>query len=100
RLQISVGTGVSRDHNDSQWLDNVVDPAAQRTHYAFARLDQRTVSMSARASYTATPNLTFEFYGSPFVSSGTYSNVRELSANPLSGSYGDRFRAYAAPPGT
>ena len=47
------------------------------THYTFAHLDQRTVSMSTRLNYTATPDLTFEFYGQPFVSTGTYSDVRE-----------------------
>ena len=38
--------------------------------------------MNARVNYTATPDLTFEFYGQPFVSTGTYSDVREVSATP------------------
>ena len=35
--------------------------------------------MSTRVNYTMTPDLTFEFYGQPFVSTGEYSNVREVS---------------------
>jgi hypothetical protein len=54
--------------------------------------------MSTRLNYTATPNLTFEFYGQPFVSTGTYSDVRELSATPDAAAYDDRFVPYMPPP--
>jgi hypothetical protein len=42
-----------------------------------------------------TPTLTFEFYGQPFVSTGQYSAVRELSAHPRAASYDDRFIPYS-----
>jgi len=100
RLQVNVGTGFSRDHNNTQWLGNYIDSVGGATHYAFAHLEQRTVSMSARINYTATPNLTFEFYGEPFVSTGVYSDVREVSAAPDAASYAGRFRPYTAPAGT
>ena len=94
-LQLSVGPGITRDHNNTQWFGNFTDSTTGTTHYTFAHLDQRTVSMSTRVTYTMTPNLTFEFYGQPFVSTGQYSDVRELSANPLAASYDDRFQSYA-----
>ena len=50
--------------------------------------------MSVRVTYTMTPTLTFEFYGQPFVSTGQYSDVRELSATPRAASYDDRFKPY------
>jgi hypothetical protein len=56
--------------------------------------------MRLRLNYTATPDLTFEFYGAPFVSTGTYSNVRELSATPDADKYAERFQAYTPPPGS
>jgi hypothetical protein len=98
-LQANLGLGASKDRNDSQWYGNFDDPAGLR-HYSFAHLDQRTVSMRLRLNYTATPDLTFEFYGAPFVSTGTYSNVRELSATPDADKYVDRFQAYTPPPGS
>jgi hypothetical protein len=55
--------------------------------------------MSARVNYTFTPNLTFEFWGQPFVSTGTYSNVREVSSTPNADAYDDRFDPYSAPSG-
>jgi hypothetical protein len=99
RMRVNVGTGFSNDHNDVQWYGNFTD-AAKITHYAFARLDQRTVDMSVRVNYTMTPDLTFEFYGEPFVATGEYSNVRELSATPEAASYDARYRAYAVPAGS
>ena len=45
---------------------------------AFAKLDQTTVSASARLNYTATPDLTFEFYAAPFTSNGTYANLESI----------------------
>ena len=74
--------------------------AGGATHYSFAHLEQQTVSMSTRINYTATPDLTFEFYGEPFVSTGMYSDVREVSATPNAASYAERFRPYMAPAGT
>ncbi len=102
RLQASVGAGVSRDRNNTQWYDNFTDTVGTTiaTHYAFARLNQRTVSMNARLNYTVTPDLTFEFYGQPFVATGKYSDVREVSATPGAASYADRFRPFVAPAGS
>jgi hypothetical protein len=97
RFQANVGPNISYNDNHTQWFGNFAD-AAGTTHYSFAHLDQRTISMSTRLNYTMTPNLTFELYGQPFVSEGTYSNVREVSATPDAANYDDRFRSYTPPP--
>jgi hypothetical protein len=92
-LRVNVGASVGRVEDDSQWYANFADPNGA-THHTFAHLDRRTVSTSVRVSYTATPDLTFEFYGEPFTTSGTYSNVRELSATPGARAYEDRYTPY------
>ena len=97
QFQANIGPNVSRNHNHTQWFGNFTDDAGV-THYTFAHLDQRTISMSTRLNYTVTPNLTFEFYGQPFVSTGTYSDVREVSATPDAEHYDDRFTSYTPPP--
>jgi hypothetical protein len=48
-------------------------------------------------NYTFTPNLSLQTYLSPFVSKGTYSNVRQLSANPRADNYDDRYAPYINP---
>src|SRR5690606_27938990 len=80
-LQARLGVNWSRNHNDAQWVENV-EGSGGTPHHSFARLEQRTLSFSARVNYTAAPDLTFEFYGEPFVSTGTYGDFRELSATP------------------
>ncbi|MEZ4423187.1 MAG: DUF5916 domain-containing protein [Gemmatimonadota bacterium] len=96
RLRANLGVNVNHVDRDAQWYGNFTDGTGV-THHTFAHLDQRTVSMNVRLNYTATPDLTFEFYGEPFASSGTYSDVREVSATPGADDYDDRFRPYAPP---
>ena len=98
RMQVNVGAGVSRDHNNTQWFGNFT--AGGATHYTFAHLEQRTISMNTRINYTVTPDLTFEFYGQPFVASGTYSDLREVSSTPGAAAYDARFQPYAVPAGS
>jgi hypothetical protein len=93
QLSASVGLNYSRDINDSQWRANFGVSGADTTHYTFARLDQKTISMTARLDYTATPTLSFQFYGSPFVSNGDYSNWQEMD-NPRAKNYDDRFKPF------
>ena len=93
---VNIGTNFTRDHNNSQWLGNFVD-ANKATHYTFAHLYQRTVSMNTRINYTMTPDLTLEFYGEPYVTQGAYSDVREVSSTPDAASYDARFIPYTPP---
>jgi hypothetical protein len=99
QLSVNFGAGVSHDDINAQWYGNFTD-AGGVTHYTFAHLDQRTVSMNTKLNYTFTPNVTFEFYGEPFVAMGSYANTRELSATPDASSYDARFKPYAAPDGS
>ncbi len=96
QLQASIGVNIERDRNDTQWFGNFTDDAGT-VHHAFAHLDQRTVSLSTRINYAMTPDLTFEFYGQPFVSSGQYTDIRELSATPDADAYDARFQPYTPP---
>lgn len=79
---------------DNQWYGNYTD-AADAMHYTFAHLDQTTRSATLRFNYTFSPNVSLQVYAQPFVSKGTYSNVRELSATPRASSYADRYITYA-----
>jgi hypothetical protein len=96
RLQANFSLDVSRDRNNTQWHSNVTDDDGT-THHTFARINQRTISMSTRLNYTMTPDLTFEFYGQPFVATGRYSDFREVSDTPEAEEYDDRFRPYVPP---
>jgi hypothetical protein len=98
-IQATLGADIYDAADNTQWFGNFID-ADGTTHYTFAHLDQRTVSMSLRVSYAATPDLTFELYGEPFASGGTYSDLREVSGTPDAAGYADRFTPYAFPTGS
>jgi len=83
----------SHNVSDNQWYGNFTDNA-DLLHYTFAHLDQQTTALTARFNYTFTPNLSLQTYAQPFISKGTYSNVRQLSANPRADNYDDRYAPY------
>jgi hypothetical protein len=93
RFSTSLSVGANRRADNQQWVANYGHFLSDTTHYTFGRLSQTTVSMTARASFTATPLLTFQFYAQPFMSAGSYSDWRELSS-PRAEDYDDRFSAY------
>jgi hypothetical protein len=95
----NIGVNYTDNMDDAQWLGNFTDLLGD-THYSFAHLQQHTLSLTMRLSFAMTPNLTLEFYGAPFVTDGTYSNPRELSATPRAASYNARYQPYAPPAGT
>ena len=66
------------------------------THYTFAHLEQRTFSLTWRLGYTFTPTTSLQVYASPFVSKGTYSDVREI-ADARASDYDARYRPYGDP---
>ncbi len=47
--------------------------------YLLSRIAQNTYSMSIRANYNVTPNLTIEFWGQPFLASGEYSEFKRVT---------------------
>ena len=92
RFHMNVGIDYNRNGDDSQWYGNFRD-SADVTHYTFAHLDQHTLSATLRLDVTATPNLTFQLYASPFVTKGSFTNIRELN-DPLAESYDNRYKPY------
>jgi hypothetical protein len=91
RVTASVSPNFSRSTNDAQPLGSRTDSL---THYLFGHLEQREFGMTMRVTYPFTPNMTLQVYAQPFVSKGTFSNVRELSANPRAAAYISRYQLY------
>jgi hypothetical protein len=97
QLLFSVDVSATHNIDDAQWIGNFRDTVTTATHYTFARLHQQTLATSLRATYIATPELSIQFYAQPFVSNGTFSDPRELSATPRATDYTSRYSPYAAP---
>jgi hypothetical protein len=90
-ISLSTGFRYNINNDDAQWIENVED--GDLTHYAFGRIEQRTVAMTIRFNYTLTPNLSLQTYAEPFVSAGDYSRFREV-VNGRAPAYEDRYAPY------
>ncbi|HEX6644768.1 MAG TPA: DUF5916 domain-containing protein [Gemmatimonadales bacterium] len=93
RFSTTLSANYSRNKDDSQWFGNFTDGGGTE-HFTFARLDQRTLGVTWRLNYTFTPNASLQLYANPFISKGTYSDVREI-ADPRADAYEARFQPYA-----
>jgi hypothetical protein len=78
RFSTELGVSVSRNVDDRQWIGNVSNPAGDTTHYTVARLDQRTVALTSRINWTASPTLSVQIYAQPFTTGGDYSRWRQV----------------------
>lgn len=93
RFSTSVGVSYDEVTNDQQWIGNYGALLSDTTHYTFARLHQHIFTLTARGNWTATPTLSLQLYLQPFVTTGEYSQWREL-ASARASDYNDRFRLY------
>ncbi len=92
RFTTSLSTSYEYNRNDTQYFDTFTDGTGTQ-HYTFAHLDQKTLSLTWRLGYTFTPATSLQVYASPFISKGTYTDVREV-AEPRANAYSDRYRPY------
>jgi hypothetical protein len=95
RFTTSLSATHERNRNDTQFFGTFVDSTGA-PHSAFAHLEQKTLSLTWRLGYTFTPNTSLQVYASPFVSKGTYTDVREL-AQARAESYEARYAPFADP---
>lgn len=87
-IRLHVEPEYERDRPDMQHIARVESAAGDR--FIYGSLDQETFALSFRVDYSATPDLTIQYYGAPFVSAGKYGDFRRIT-DPRAENYGDRF---------
>jgi hypothetical protein len=92
RLSFSANVSSTRATNDLQYVATAV--AADGPRWVLGRIDQDVWSLTFRANVTVTPELTVQYYGSPFIATGRYVDFKKATQT-LAGSYEDRFHRYA-----
>jgi hypothetical protein len=95
RFSTSLSAGWTHNRDDSQYYGTFADNVGV-DHFTFAHLEQKTLNFTWRLDYTFTPNATLQVYASPFITKGTYSDVRELD-NPRAEGYDSRYQPYNDP---
>jgi hypothetical protein len=81
-ILFSVSPFYTRDHEFSQWVDKFEDASAVNTfrkRYVFAEMKQHTFGAGVRLNWTFTPKLSLQIYLQPLISSGDYTNFKELA---------------------
>jgi Domain of unknown function (DUF5916)/Carbohydrate family 9 binding domain-like len=96
RFSSAISFSWTRNVSDNQWYGNYTD-SLNVTHYTFAHLNQMTRSATVRLNYTFTPSVSLQAYTQPFVSKGTYTNIRQLSSTPRAAEYDARYAVYDNP---
>jgi hypothetical protein len=49
------------------------------SRYLFGTIDQKTLSLTVRLSFSLTPDLSIQLYGMPFVSAGRYASLKRIT---------------------
>jgi hypothetical protein len=79
RWEISLKPSINLNHNKMQYL--TTETFESKDRYFMAELNQKTVVLEFRVNLSLTPDLSLQYYGQPFISSGTYSNYKWIT-NP------------------
>jgi hypothetical protein len=90
-VRLNVEPSISKNETEMQYVGRRSFGDADR--YLFGSIEQKTFSLTARLDYSITPNLTLQYYGAPFISSGKYSAFKRVT-DPHAATYSDRFQEY------
>jgi len=82
----------SKSYSDLQYVAQVEDRGNDK--YIFASIDRKTISTSFRVNFNLSPNLTFQYWGQPFIATGKYFDHKFI-VRPMASSYKDRFWTYS-----
>jgi hypothetical protein len=93
-LKIHLSASYGGNHNQLQYVDTRNTMTPYRT--ILGTLDQRTLGFTFRVDYSITPEFSIQYYGSPFISRGNYSEFKYVT-DPMSGEYSKRFELYPVP---
>jgi hypothetical protein len=90
-LKLAVSAFYEDNLNDLQYV-------AERSYssdprYIMGNIDQTTFGMTFRADLNLSPEFSIQYYGSPFISRGTYSEFKHIT-DPSAENYNDRFNIY------
>ncbi|MEJ2503410.1 MAG: DUF5916 domain-containing protein [Gemmatimonadota bacterium] len=90
-FNVSVNAFYEHNVDDLEYVATATDAAEPR--YILGRLDQETLGLTFRANLFLSPDLTLQYYGSPFVSSGGYDAFKRATS-PRAEAYDDRFHRF------
>ena len=92
-LVFTISPSYDKSNTDLQYVTETGYKSG--TRYIFGSIDQKTISTSFRVNLNISPNLTFQYWGQPFVATGKYYDYKFIT-EPMANRYQDRFWTYNA----
>ena len=92
-VNVSITPSATWNRDADQYIRTVTVGGVR--HYLMGHLDQTTAALTARVSYVFTPQLALDVYAQPFLSSGSYSTIREV-VSPKADEFKDRFATFGS----
>ncbi|RMF66540.1 MAG: hypothetical protein D6743_06170, partial [Calditrichaeota bacterium] len=89
RMRINPFFTVNKDN--LQYIATVENAGEDR--FIFGRLRQKTFGITIRLDYSITPNLSIQYYGQPFISAGSYTELKRIT-DPRNPEYTRRFHVF------
>jgi hypothetical protein len=93
-LKIGVTMNYINNHDNLQYITTSYDVPGNR--YILGTIDQKTLGLTFRVDLNLTPEFSIQYYGSPFISRGSYSQLKFIT-DPKAKLYEDRFAVYQDP---
>jgi hypothetical protein len=90
-LKVGVTANYTDNYNELQYI-TAVDYISER-RYILGTIDQKTLGLTFRVDVNISPELSIQYYGSPFISKGQYSRFKRVT-DPEAGNYFDRYALY------
>jgi hypothetical protein len=95
RLELMLNPSYTANYSGWQYVASPLartpdDAPAGRSEHIVGALNQHTVALTTRFSYTFTPALSLQLYAQPFISAGDYATFRRV-ASPRARAFDDRF---------
>ena len=89
-VRLSLDLGYERSLDELQYIGKF-EELSNSPGWLLGTVDNRNLSLTLRVDWAITPELTIQYYGSPFVSIGDYSELKEVT-HPMDALYENRFR--------
>lgn len=90
-LVITLSPSFNKSFSNLQYVDQLDYAGSSR--YIFASINQKTISTSLRVNLNLSPNLTFQYWGQPFIATGEYHDQKYIT-DPMAKNYTDRYHTY------
>lgn len=90
-LKFGITASYAENQNSLQYVSTVNYQSQKR--YVLGTIDQKTLGLTFRADLYLTPEFSIQYYGSPYVSRGTYSEFKRVT-NPTATLLEDRLEVY------